>query len=326
MHKPILVTSGEPAGIGPDILLMVASGALPHPIVALGSEQLLKDRAAKLGLDVNIIPYETSPTLHQPGTLPVIDIPLTDEVWPGKLNVNNASYVLDMLTLAGKYCLDHTFSALVTCPVQKSILSEAGEHFSGHTEFFANLCQTKNTVMMLANRELKVGLMTTHLPLKDVPTAITQAMIIDKVKIIHQDLISRFGIAFPQLRLCGLNPHAGEEGHIGTEEIEIINPAAEYLRTSMGINISNAIPADTAFTHEQRQTADVIVAMYHDQGLPVIKALGFGACTNITLGLPIIRTSVDHGTALHIAGSGKAKANSLYETILLTAKLIKTHD
>lgn len=326
MLKPIVITAGEPAGIGPDILLLAAAKALPHPIVAVANIQLLRERAAQLNLQINFVEYHQQPiTQHQPGVLPVLDVPLAEISQPGVLSITNVPHVMSMLRLAGEMCLDKQFSALVTCPVQKSIINDAGITFSGHTEFFAQLCNTPNIVMMLANKQLKVALMTTHLPLSAVSDTITQQLIIDNVKIIHADLIKKFSIKAPKILMCGLNPHAGEAGHLGTQELTIINPAAALLR-SQGIDISDAIPADTAFTKQYREQADIIIAMYHDQGLPVIKALGFGECTNMTLGLPIIRTSVDHGTALSLAGTGKANADSLYQTILLTAELINSNE
>ena len=326
MHKPIAITAGEPAGIGPDILLAAANKSLPHPIVAVGSIQLLRERAKQLNLQINLTKYQQQSIVqHQPGVLPVLDVPLAKISQPGVLNIANVAHVMSMLSIAGNACLDKQFSALVTCPVQKSIINDANIVFSGHTEYFAALCNTPNIVMMLANQQLKVALMTTHLPLSAVSDVINQQLIIDNVKILHTDLIKKFLITNPKIMMCGLNPHAGESGHLGTQELTIINPAAKLLR-SQGIDISDAIPADTAFTKQYRESADVILAMYHDQGLPVIKALGFGDCTNITLGLPIIRTSVDHGTALSLAGTGKANADSLYQTILLTAELINSNE
>jgi 4-hydroxythreonine-4-phosphate dehydrogenase len=319
--KPLLVTSGEPAGIGPDILLDVATRALPMPIVAVGSKDLLQARAKMLGLEVCCVDYSHKKPIdrHTVSELPVVDIPLRGVVIPGVLAQENASYVIEMLLYAARACFSKEFSAVVTCPVQKSIINESGIAFSGQTEFFAQTLGVSDVVMMLAIQELKVALMTTHLPLSHVSSAITQESIIKKVKIIHQDLIHKFQISHPKLLLCGLNPHAGELGHLGTEELTIINPAARTLR-DMGIDISDALPADTVFTQKYRETADVIIAMYHDQGLPVIKALGFGECSNITLGLPIIRTSVDHGTALSLAATGQASAESLYHTLLLTMR------
>ncbi|MAZ38795.1 MAG: 4-hydroxythreonine-4-phosphate dehydrogenase PdxA [Legionellales bacterium] len=325
MVKPILITTGEPAGIGVDITLMAAMRKLPHPVVAIGNKTLLAARASQLDIPVQLSDYSNQHDAHIPGNLSVIDLALNAQVEAGQLNVKNANYVMHMLQYAGKAVLKQQFSALITCPVQKSILSESGQHFSGHTEFFADLCGVKSIVMMLANPQLKVALMTTHLPINQVASNLSKAMIIEKVCIINHDLKTQFGITSPRILLCGLNPHAGENGHLGCEEIEIINPAAEALRTQFGIDISDALPADTVFTASYREKADVIVSMFHDQGLPVIKALGFGHCTNITLGLPIIRTSVDHGTALSLAGSGKASDESLFETILLTKQLIDNH-
>lgn len=326
MPKPIAVTTGEPAGIGIDILLQAALQPLAHPIVAFANLALLQARAQQLGLAITVDLYDAAkPSCsHQPGKLDVIDIALAEPVVAGQLNVNNAAYVMTMLEQATRGCLAGDFCAIVTCPVQKSIINEAGITFTGHTEFFAQLCQTPLVVMLLANPELRVALMTTHLPLAQVPLAITQDLIIQKIKILVRDLQEKFAIKQPKILLCGLNPHAGEAGHLGKEEITIINPAALKLRQE-GIDVSDAMPADTVFTKRIRRQADVIVAMYHDQGLPVIKSLGFGECSNITLGLPIIRTSVDHGTALSLAGTGQANADSLLQTLQLTAELVHAH-
>jgi 4-hydroxythreonine-4-phosphate dehydrogenase len=239
---------------------------------------------------------------------------LAASVTPGSLDQHNARYVHDCITSAAKACLSGQYTAMVTAPVHKGIINDAGIPFSGHTELIAELCEINKPVMMLANRDLRVALVTTHLPLSKVPAAINCDTIREVITIVHHDLQSKFGFSSPRILVCGLNPHAGEDGHLGREEIEVIAPCLDALR-GQGMNISGPIPADTAFAPHMLEQADVVVAMYHDQGLPVIKAAGFGETVNITLGLPIIRTSVDHGTALSLAGTGKAQANSLLAAI-----------
>lgn len=307
------LTPGEPAGIGPDLCLLLAQQAQPAPLVVIASRQLLAERAGQLGLDILLM--EVGP-MHWPdrpapaGTLYVWDTPLAVPAAPGKLMPANAAYVLETLTRAGQGCLDGTFSGMITAPVHKGVINEAGITFSGHTEFLAELTRTEQVVMMLATRGLRVALVTTHLPLKDVAAAITAERLERVTRILHGDLQTKFGIAEPRILVCGLNPHAGEGGHLGREEIEIIEPTLEHLRTE-GMNLIGPLPADTLFTPKYLEHADAVLAMYHDQGLPVLKFKGFGAALNVTLGLPIIRTSVDHGTALDLAGTGKVDIGSL---------------
>ncbi|AQZ32145.1 4-hydroxythreonine-4-phosphate dehydrogenase PdxA [Pseudomonas sp. LPH1] len=308
------LTPGEPAGIGPDLCLLLARQAQPAPLVAIASRELLAERAKQLGLNIELLtvgPQRWPDSPAATGSLYVWDTPLATPAIPGKLTPANAAYVLQTLTRAGHGCLDGTFAGMITAPVHKGVINEAGIAFSGHTEFLAELTHTQQVVMMLATRGLRVALVTTHLPLKDVAAAITAERLERVTRILHADLQSKFGIAEPRILVCGLNPHAGEGGHLGREEIEIIEPTLQRLR-SEGMNLIGPLPADTLFTPKYLEHADAVLAMYHDQGLPVLKFKGFGAALNVTLGLPIIRTSVDHGTALDLAGTGKVDIGSLH--------------
>ena len=307
------LTPGEPAGIGPDLCLLLAREAQPHALIAIASLDLLAERARLLGLNIQLISVgpESWPSQAAPaGSLYVWNTPLAAPVEPGQLNASNAHYVLETLTRAGQGCLDGHFAGMITAPVHKGVINEAGIAFSGHTEFLAELTHTEQVVMMLATHGLRVALVTTHLPLKDVAEAITADRLSRVTRILNHDLRTKFGIAKPRILVCGLNPHAGEGGHLGREEIEVIEPALQQLR-SEGINLIGPLPADTLFTPKHLEHCDAVLAMYHDQGLPVLKYKGFGAAVNVTLGLPIIRTSVDHGTALDLAGSGKIDSGSL---------------
>ncbi|MGX5217881.1 4-hydroxythreonine-4-phosphate dehydrogenase PdxA [Pseudomonas segetis] len=307
------LTPGEPAGIGPDLCLLLAQHAQPHPLIVIASHALLAERAALLGLKVSLINTTPDAWPDQPapaGSLYVWDTPLAAPVIAGQLNAANADYVLQTLTRAGQGCLDGHFAGMITAPVHKGVINESGIAFSGHTEFLAELTHTEQVVMMLATHGLRVALVTTHLPLKDVAAAITAERLSRVTRILYNDLRSKFGLANPRILVCGLNPHAGEGGHLGREEIEVIEPALERLRAE-GINLVGPLPADTLFTPKHLDHCDAVLAMYHDQGLPVLKFKGFGAAVNITLGLPIIRTSVDHGTALDLAGSGKIDSGSM---------------
>jgi 4-hydroxythreonine-4-phosphate dehydrogenase len=307
------LTPGEPAGIGPDLCLLLAREAQPHPIIAIASQTLLAERAQLLGLNIQLITVTPAAWPQQPapaGSLYVWDTALAAAVVPGELNKANAAYVLHTLTRAGQGCLDGHFAGMITAPVHKGVINEAGIAFSGHTEFLAELTHTEQVVMMLATHGLRVALVTTHLPLKDVAAAITPERLSRVTRILDHDLRSKFGIAQPRILVCGLNPHAGEGGHLGREEIEVIEPALQQLRGE-GIDLIGPLPADTLFTPKHLEHCDAVLAMYHDQGLPVLKYKGFGAAVNVTLGLPIIRTSVDHGTALDLAGSGRIDSGSL---------------
>ncbi len=307
------LTPGEPAGIGPDLCLLLAQHAQPYPLIAIASCDLLNERAAQLGVAVRAVAVSPNAWPDAPapaGTLYVWDTPLRSDVVAGQLNVANGAYVLETLTRAGQGCLNGDFAGMITAPVHKGVINDAGIAFSGHTEFLADLTHTQQVVMMLATRGLRVALVTTHLPLKDVAAAITAERLERVTRILHSDLVGKFGITAPRILVCGLNPHAGEGGHLGREEIEVIEPTLERLRNE-GIHLIGPLPADTLFTPKHLEHCDAVLAMYHDQGLPVLKYKGFGAAVNITLGLPIIRTSVDHGTALDLAGSGNIDTGSL---------------
>lgn len=309
----LALTPGEPSGIGPDLCLLLASQPHPWSLVVVASQQLLQERAQQLGLNVRLH-LVTPPTWPRcpspPGTLYVWDTPLQAPVVPGLLDVRNAPYVLETLRRAGNGCIQGHFAGMVTAPVHKGIINEAGIPFSGHTEFLAELTGTEQVVMMLATRGLRVALVTTHLPLSKVAEAITPERLERVIGILETDLRTKFGIDRPRILVCGLNPHAGEGGHLGHEEIEVIAPVLSRLR-HLGLRLEGPLPADTLFTPQHLADCDAVLAMYHDQGLPVLKYKGFGAAVNITLGLPIIRTSVDHGTALELAGTGQINTGSL---------------
>jgi 4-hydroxythreonine-4-phosphate dehydrogenase len=282
---------------------------------------VLGARARLLGQSLELIDYRvdaTSPTRtrHEPGKLRIVNFPTAVPVVPGTLNPDNATYVLQTLDFAAAACLRDEFDAIVTAPVQKSVINDAGFPFSGHTEYFADKTGSATPVMLLVADQLRVALVTTHLPLTAVSAAITPTTLSNVIHILDRDLQLRFGIATPRILVCGLNPHAGESGHLGREEIEVIEPVLRQLRAE-GLTLTGPVPADTAFTPHMLAHADAVLAMYHDQGLPVLKNVGFGHAVNITLGLPIIRTSVDHGTALDLAGTGKADAGSLSAAVAL---------
>ncbi|MFO1467896.1 MAG: 4-hydroxythreonine-4-phosphate dehydrogenase PdxA [Steroidobacteraceae bacterium] len=331
MRTPrILITSGEPAGIGPDICVTLAQSDWPCELLVAGDEALLADAAAALNLPLELRPHRpgaigaprAARSLHRAGLLEVLHVPLQAPVRPGEPDPRNARYVLDLLDAACDGCRNGEYDAMVTAPLQKSVIMDAGIDFTGHTEYLAQRCQAPLPVMMLAGGELRVALVTTHLPLAQVPTAITAERLEATLRIVHRELAERFGIPSPRLLLLGLNPHAGEAGHLGREEIEVITPVAERLRRE-GIAITGPVPADTAFTAGAREGADAIVAMYHDQGLPVLKYAAFDTAVNITLGLPIIRTSVDHGTALNLARSGRASDASLRSALACALSLVR---
>ena len=308
----IALTAGEPAGIGPDLCLQLATEPCPHQRVVIADPDLLAERADQLGLTIELQPYDPArpPSAQHAGQISVLPVPLTAPCLPGTLNPANARYVLETLRLGGQGCIDGQFAAVVTAPVHKGVINDAGVAFSGHTEFFADQTGTEQVVMMLACPGLRVALATTHLPLREVADAITPALLEQVLRILHADLRNKFGIAAPRILVCGLNPHAGEGGHLGHEEIDIIIPLLERLR-SEGMLLDGPLPADTLFTPKLLDHADAVLAMYHDQGLPVLKHKGFGQAVNVTLGLPIIRTSVDHGTALDLAATGRADVGSL---------------
>lgn len=322
---PILaLTPGEPAGIGPDLLVRYAQHPRQIRLVAVCDPALLEQRATHLDLPLKTItcdPAHPRATLEA-GEISVLTVPLRVPARPGELDSRNGEYVLDTLRRAVDGCTEGRFAALVTGPVHKGIINQAGLPFTGHTEFLAELTGGGLPVMMLACPGLRVALATTHLPLKDVSDAITSAGLERVLRILHGDLVQRFAINAPRILVCGLNPHAGEGGYLGREEIETITPVLEHLRRE-GMDLQGPLPADTLFTPRYLEQADAVLAMYHDQGLPVLKHLGFGHAVNITLGLPIIRTSVDHGTALDLAGSGRAETGSLKAAITAAITLAR---
>lgn len=320
----IALTPGEPAGIGPDLCAMIAQQPHPAELVAVAAPELLTGRARALGLPLRLLPFEpnTPPAPQRPGELRVLPVPLAQPAQAGQLNPANSRYVLATLRQAGEGCLDGRFVAVVTAPVHKGVINDAGVPFTGHTEFFAELTGAPLPVMMLAAGRLRVALATTHLPLKDVAAAVTAARLTQVLRILDEDLRRKYSTAQPRILVCGLNPHAGEGGHLGREEIEVIEPVLTTLRAE-GMELVGPLPADTLFTPRLLDGADAVLAMYHDQGLPVLKHVGFGHAVNVTLGLPIVRTSVDHGTALDLAGTGRAEAGSLEAAIAEAIVLAK---
>ncbi|WP_110188746.1 4-hydroxythreonine-4-phosphate dehydrogenase PdxA [Pokkaliibacter plantistimulans] len=327
LKAPMVITAGEPAGIGPDLVLMLAQQPRQHPWLVIVDPELLRQRAIQLHLPIEIVQWQAGDTVPQAaGVLGVIAEHLTSPCRTGELSTTNASYVLRTLERATQGCLQGCYSAMITAPVHKGVINDAGIAFSGHTEFLQELCKVPKVVMMLATQGLKVALATTHLPLRAVADAITAPLLEEVIGILDQDLRIWFGLASPRILVCGLNPHAGEGGHLGREEIDVIEPCLERLR-QQGLQLIGPLPADTLFTDKHLQQADAVLAMYHDQGLPVLKYKGFGQAVNITLGLPIIRTSVDHGTALDLAGTGRADAGSLATALQYAAHMaaIKEH-
>jgi 4-hydroxythreonine-4-phosphate dehydrogenase len=317
----IVITSGEPAGVGPDACVTLAQTDWEADLVVAADTDLLAATAAILGLPLRLELYDPTRASkpHRAGTLQVMHIPTNCPVVAGRPDVRNASYVIEMLDRACDGCTNGEFAAMVTAPVQKSTLLDAGYPFSGHTEYLAARTRAAMPVMLLLNDQLRVALVTTHLALADVPSAITKDRLRATLRIVNMDLERHFSLA-PKIAVLGLNPHAGEAGHLGREELDIIEPVIQELKAE-GLNLQGPIPADTAFTKRFLKSTDVIVAMYHDQGLPVIKHVGFGNAVNMTLGLPILRTSVDHGTALGLARSGKADTGSLRAALALAIDL-----
>ncbi|HJU39580.1 MAG TPA: 4-hydroxythreonine-4-phosphate dehydrogenase PdxA, partial [Tahibacter sp.] len=308
--------------VGPELVAELAASDIAADLVAIADPALLHAAAAARGLSLTIHDYDGAPLAERaPGELRCLPVALAHASTFGTLDRANAGYVLDTLARAADGCLSGDFDALVTGPVHKGVINDAGVPFSGHTEFFAARAQA-DVVMMLATPTLRVALATTHLPLRAVADAITQESLIRTLEIVHADLVAKFGIAAPRIAVCGLNPHAGEGGHLGSEEIDTIAPALAALR-ERGMDLIGPLPADTAFVPEQLERCDAVLAMYHDQGLPVLKAQGFGSAVNITLGLPFVRTSVDHGTALDLAGTGKADAASLVAAARMALALVE---
>lgn len=316
MLTRIAITPGEPAGVGPDLMIRIAQQDWPTQIVAVASPELLSERAKRLKLPLNIKLYnpDDKASAHQAGTLIVLPVALEDTCEPGILNPNNGHYVVETLRIASEKNISGEFDAVVTGPVHKGLINKAGIAFSGHTEYFANQANCSDVVMMLATEGLRVALVTTHIPLAYVSKAITHERLQKVTRILNQDLINKFGIPEPKIYVCGINPHAGEDGHLGREEIDVMIPALDELRAE-GMNLIGPLPADTIFQAKYLDDADAILSMFHDQGLPVLKFKGFGASVNITLGLPFVRTSVDHGTALDLAGTDKADVGSFNEAI-----------
>lgn len=313
------ITSGEPAGIGPDLCLMLAQQNIDAEITIIGDITLLAERAEQLNLDVRLLPYPPTAGGNK-NSLIVMHSPMYSKVIAGKLDGDNSQYVLNTLDMAINACQTGVFDAIVTAPVHKGVINEAGIAFTGHTEFLAEKTHTQQVVMMLVGGGLRVALATTHLPLSKVAAAINKSTLEKTIRILHADLVSKFKISQPRILVAGLNPHAGEDGHLGDEEITIINPVLDLLRQE-GMQLIGALPADTLFTEKYLKNADAVLAMYHDQGLSVLKYASFGKGVNITLGLPIIRTSVDHGTALDLAGTGNIQCGSMLAAIALAAEL-----
>ena len=324
MITRLALTPGEPAGIGPDLCLKLTQRPPEAQLILVGDQILMTQRAAELGIPLTLVPFDESvePRLNGIGELFVHHVSLTEPTITGKLNAVNSQYVLETLEAATKMALRGQVHAMVTGPVHKGVINEAGIFFSGQTEFLAQQCEVALTVMMLATEGLRVALATTHLPLQSVAAAITEDCLTEVLTILHHDLKRKFAVSKPRILVCGLNPHAGESGHIGTEEISVITPVLNKLR-QQGMDLTGPLPADTLFTEKYLCKADAVLAMYHDQGLPVLKYKGFGKAANITLGLPIIRTSVDHGTALELAGSGSADPGSLYTAIATALEMIE---
>ena len=317
----VAITAGEPAGIGPDLCVALADHAVDARIVVLGDGEVLRARAARLGRNIQIIDATEIPP-HRVGMLCVQHIPTVVPVIAGRLEARNSPHVLSLLDAAIEGCQSTRYHALVTAPVHKGIINDAGLSFTGHTEYLAQQTATPNVVMMLVGGGLRVALATTHLALKDVAAAISPSNLSETLSILHGALVRDFGIPQPRILVAGLNPHAGESGHMGREEIEVIEPVLAQLR-SQGMDLVGPLPADTLFSRIRDERCDAVLAMYHDQGLPVLKYASFGSGVNITLGLPLIRTSVDHGTALDLAGSGKAEVGSLLAAIEAAKEMVK---
>lgn len=316
---PVLaITTGEPAGVGPELAARLIKQPGPARLVLLGDRALLRERAQVCGIRLELPDYQPD----TPAPLSILHVPLATASQPGRLDPANAPYVLTLLDRATDGCRSGEFAAMVTAPIHKGVINEAfpRQYFSGHTEYLAERCATPRVVMMLAGGGLRVALATTHLPLKEVPAALDPTTLTEVLRILHADLKHKFGFAEPRILVAGLNPHAGESGHMGREEIDVIIPVIERLRAE-GMTLIGPLPADTLFTPHQLARGDAVLAMYHDQGLPVLKYASFGGGVNITLGLPIIRTSVDHGTALDLAGTGRAEPGSLFAATGLALEL-----
>jgi len=318
----LALTVGEPAGIGPDLAVALSRQALPCRLAVLGDADVLAQRAQLVGIALEFDHLSATDAVppHRPGRLAVRHLPVDAPVAPGRLNAANAPHVLALLDEATDGCLAGRYDAVVTAPVHKGVINDAGIPFTGHTEYLADRSVTPRVVMMLTGGGLRVALATTHLPLRDIADAITPDLLREVISILHGDLVERFGIANPRIAVAGLNPHAGESGHLGHEEIDVIEPVLTALRNE-GMDLAGPLPADTLFSRIRVDPVDAVLAMYHDQGLPVLKYASFGEGVNVTLGLPFVRTSVDHGTALDLAGSGRAEVGSLLAAITLAIDL-----
>jgi len=316
MTKRIAITPGEPAGIGPDLAIAIAQQDWPVELVVVASKKLMSARAENLGLPLTLLDYDPSISARpqRAGTLTILSVDMAEPCIPGELNAQNGAYVIETLRVASEKNISGEFDAVVTGPVHKGLINQSGIAFSGHTEYFALQANCSDVVMMLATEGLRVALVTTHIPLAYVSKAITTERLQKVTRILHTDLRTKFGISEPRIYVCGINPHAGEGGHLGKEEIEVMIPALDELKAE-GIHTIGPLPADTIFQQKYLDDADAILTMYHDQGLPVLKYKGFGSSVNITLGLPFIRTSVDHGTALELAGTNSADSGSFIEAI-----------
>lgn len=318
--NPLVITAGEPAGIGPDLCLALARTEWSERVVVIADPELLESRARQLGVDITILTPDAKKEGVANSCLNVLREPLANTAVCGSPDPANAKSLLAGLERAVKGCIDGQFSGLVTAPLQKSTINDAGVSFSGHTEYLAELTSTQTPVMLLVAGTMRVALASTHMPLRQVPDYLTKDRLRDVIEVLHADLIAKFDISEPEIVVCGLNPHAGEGGHLGKEDAAVIKPVVGEFQLR-GISVRGPLPADTAFTAAAGH-ADAVLAMYHDQGLPVLKYAGFGNAVNVTLGLPIVRTSVDHGTALDIAGTGKADAGSMIAAVELAAKLV----
>lgn len=325
--KRIAITPGEPAGIGPDLMLALAELDWPVELVVIADPALIQSRAHALGKELHLLPYDANqaPKPQRAGTLTIAPITLAKPATPGLLDEANGLYVLETLKRASDGNMSGEFAAVVTGPVHKGIINKAGVSFSGHTEFFAQQANVPDVVMLLAAPGLRVAQVTTHIPLAYVAKAITEDRLTKIIRILHAELKSKFGLPKPRIYVCGLNPHAGEDGHLGREELDIISPTLDKLRVE-GMELIGPVSADTAFQPKYMTDADAYLAMYHDQGLPVLKYIGFGQAVNITLGLPFIRTSVDHGTALELAGTDKIDAGSMLCALNQAIEMIEKRD
>ncbi len=319
----LAITPGEPAGIGPDLCIAFAQQKHDFQMILLADPLMLQERALVIGQTIELVEFnKTQSTPSGSGRLYYLPVPLPVTAVPGSLNIKNAPYILKTLDTAILGCLNSTFDAMITGPIHKGIINESGIPFTGHTEYLAEQTSSSKVVMMLATDEMKVALATTHLPLKEVAQAITQDNLRQVISILVHDLIIKYAIPSPHILICGLNPHAGEDGHLGREELDIMIPLIEEMKGE-GYNLTGPLPADTLFSKTRLAQADAVLAMYHDQGLPVLKYQGFGRAVNVTLGLPIIRTSVDHGTALDLAGTGRASTGSLNYAIQVARQMVK---